>query len=759
LSSPQTVSLDGDDWTVYPLPPGAWSEQRIWEQPPVEAAQRTSIRVPGLISSVANSFPWIDDPEAHDWVFERIFVAPSEIAGGVARLRFEGIDDAAHVFLNGQHVGDHVGQFAPADWNVTERINPGAENHLQVVVERAPELDVPPGALSRQRRWKSRFAYGWPGFQRTVSVGIWQSVSLLVTGPAWIRTAAIYSNISLDRSEAALSIVCEFSAVRQTRTILRTEITHEVLPSGSVEDQVRVFEDTGVVQSTTLPRVQLWWPNGHGRQPVYRARFSLLNLDGQLLDQREMTFGVRHIEALPCDGAPPDSLPYALAVNGRRIWLKGWDWLPLRADYAGLTDADYEPLLRRAKDAGANLLRVWGGGLLETGAFYRVCDRLGLMVWQEFPLVALGDDAQPPSDPGYLDAIREQAEAMVALRRNHPALVRWSGGSGLHAGPPDRVPLGSEHPALAELRAVIETEDPQRSWVPVTPEGPALPADGGREAPLFHAGFGAHSEGQHEDPRAGELLDTQALQYALEADRRRQNSCAGTSPWSLNETSPTPTGPAAVSYEGVPRPAFYAVQRAYRPFHVSARLPSLVGSEGATFQADIWLHNDGPERSLLNVVATIVDLHGRELYQENLAAEAPAGASDNVGDLYWRYPSGFASAFVLFLEVIDEEGDTLAINHYHFSRASAPAFAPYLNAPPTTLAACLTGGALEIENTGTAVAVCVTINAGPAASLSDNAFPLAPGAKRSVPLRNPAAIVTLSAWNAPEHQCSSATTP
>jgi hypothetical protein len=199
------------------------------------------------------------------------------------------------------------------------------------------------------------------------------------------------------------------------------------------------------------------------------------------------------------------------------------------------------------------------------------------------------------------------------------------------------------------------------------------------------------------------------------------------------------------------------VQRAYRPFHVSARLPSLAASDSATFQADIWLHNDGPERPLLNAVATIVDLHGRELYQENLAVEAPAGASDNVGDLYWRYPSGFASAFVLFLEVIDEEGDTLAVNHYCLSRAPDPSYAPYLSAPPTTLAARHTEGALEIENTGAAVALSVTINAGPTAALSDNAFPLAPGAKRRVLLRSPASTITVTAWNAPEHQCDSRT--
>ncbi len=78
------------------------------------------------------------------------------------------------------------------------------------------------------------------------------------------------------------------------------------------------------------------------------------------------------------------------------------------------------------------------------------------------------------------------------------------------------------------------------------------------------------------------------------------------------------------------------------------------------------------------MVATIVDLQGRELYQENLAAEAPENSSEPVDTLSWRFPQEFAAPFLLFLEVIDEEGETLARNHYLHSRAPDPPFAGYL---------------------------------------------------------------------------------
>ena len=746
-------------------------------------------------------------------MFEKRFQAPAELAGLVVRLHCEGIDPGARVFLNGERVGEHRGSFVPVEWTVTEFLRLGEENHLVIVVGPAPELDVLPGSASRERAWKSRGPYGWPEYLRLVCVGITGSVSLVVTGPAWFDRIGIYSNIARDQTEAALSLVCEFAAVQETRALIHTEILQESLPVGVVEDQVRIFGDTAVVQSITIKRVQLWWPNGSGRQPVYTARFSLVDHRGRLIDRREVRFGIRQLDPVRCEAAPPDSPPYCLEVNGRKSWLKGCEWVP--ADQFQIV-APSERLLRLARAAGINLLRVSAPGGQETASFYGLCDRFGLLVWQEFPLAGCAEDGIPPSDPVYLAAVGEQAEAMVTRRRTHPSFAIWSGGSGLTLGPPDFDPLGSEHPALAELRAAVETEDPQRIWLPVTPIEPsALPIQQGgrlRRSPDWgwrglaeHAaqadavesqlrvGFGAESLGHQDtlcavfgdrepnlDPAdpvwasypsfaahleqlaaafgpigelepaisASQLLQAIGLQYSIEAARRRQWRSAGVIPSQFNEPVLNGLGAAVVDNFGDPKPAYYALCRAYRPFHVTAALATFTWHGKPEFRADVWLHNDGPERGLLNVVATVVDLHGRELYQENVAAEAPENASENVGDLYWKFPADFAGAFLLFLEVIDEEGDTIGRNHYLLSRAPEPAFAPYLTAPETNLEVRAVEGGLEIENTGASVALGVTVLLG-TALVEDSGFPLAPGACRRLAVTDLSEIRCVTAWNAP----------
>lgn len=829
MNRPQVLSLDGDDWTVYWLLPHEWEWRRVWEKDPPEAAsRRISASVPGHVQEAllrtgelpdwrvgTNSrfWEWVSE---RDWIYRKEFLAPAELAGMDLHLHFEGIDDSAVVFLNGRRVGTHTGQFQPAEWNVTDLVRPDASNELLVIVRRAPEVQGQIGRTSQERRWKSRFAYGWDWCTRLVPVGLWDSVSLVATGGARFGNISIYTNVANDRTEAAVSIVCEFAARQPTPATIFTEITQGGLPVAAIADPITVFgSDTSLVQSATLKRVQLWWPNGAGHPSLYQAALSLVDENDNLLDQTVVEFGVRQVEAVPCEGAPPDSLPYSLSVNGRRVWIKGWNWVPLDHLYGGVPAERYEQFLRLARAAHVNLLRVWGGGLLEKEIFYRLCDRYGIMVWQEFPLSSSGLDNTPPADPVFLDYLREQAEGMIPRRRNHASLVLWCGGNELTGE--NLEPLGSDHPALAELRSAVEIDHPQSLWLPTSPTGPRFGADPehrgelhdvhgpwqwlglrrhpefyNRIDPLLHSEFGCAGAANpetlraifpsevtrpsQEDPtwmahggnwwlpaeeveaafgncpdaetfvRASQQLQVMGLQYAIEANRRRKWRCAGTLPWQFNEAWPNAVCTNAVDYYAKPKPAYYAVKRAYAPFHVSAGFTTFDWAEEKEFRADVWLHNSGEERSLLNVVATIADLQGRELYQENLAAEAPANSAENAGDLAWRFPDRFREAFLLFLEVIDEEGDTLARNAYLHSRAESPAFSPYLAAPATTLEITPAEGGICVRNTGRAMALGIRIDGGEAL-VEDSDFPLRPGSERRIRLSDPDATIVVSAWN------------
>ena len=113
---------------------------------------------------------------------------------------------------------------------------------------------------------------------------------------------------------------------------------------------------------------------------------------------------------------------FIVAVNGRKIFLKGMNWTPVDAIYARINDARYRELLLVTKDACINALRVWGGGIYEHDSFYAQCDELGILVTHDF-MFACGCY---PQDPAFLAEARREAEfqAAAAALRLRGRLVR-----------------------------------------------------------------------------------------------------------------------------------------------------------------------------------------------------------------------------------------------------------------------------------------------------------------------------------------------
>jgi beta-mannosidase len=407
-----------------------------------------------------------------DWVYVKQFATPELPPGGLARLRFEGVDYECHVFLNGQHLGDHEGMYDAFEFDVTGALMAEGMNQLVVVMEHAPREVGQIGRTSEVRLWKARFAYSWDWCTRLVPIGIFDSVSLLVTGPAFIADAQVTPQLSDDLGAAEVGVTVTLGGSCRDAAHVRVEVGFEGQSLASSE--AAVLSADGCRLSLPVPGPRLWWPNGYGEQPLYQARVGLLGEDGRLLDERTVTFGLRRVRAIRNDGAPADALPYVLEVNDKRVFMKGWNWAPISQLYGRAPRERYEHWLGLARNAHCNLLRVWGGGLLEKRAFYELCDAHGIMVWQEFIQSSSGIDNRPSAEPEYLSYIRGQAERMIPRRRNHPSLVIWCGGNELMHD--DWTPLDDTQPALAALRDCVQRLDPGRLWLPTSGSGPVANA-------------------------------------------------------------------------------------------------------------------------------------------------------------------------------------------------------------------------------------------------------------------------------------------
>ncbi|MBM3457337.1 MAG: hypothetical protein FJX77_02210, partial [Armatimonadetes bacterium] len=258
---------------------------------------------------------------------------------------------------------------------------------------------------------------------------------------AVFQEVAIHANVSLDGTEAALSVVCTLTAESEISVAVATEIRLEEFPTGEVVDPLTLFPgETHLVQSLTLPRVQLWQPGGGAPPPLYRAHLAVVEGERGVLDQRVIPFGVRDVRWSE-EGA------YRLRVNGAPVPFRVLDW-----DLAfPAAPAEQERLVRVVQDIGVTVLWV-GGEFPGEEEFYRACDRVGLLVVRDLGSTpAAGAEAE-----------EERLETLIRTRRSHPSLIGWS----LARAAPEAL--------REEVQAVAALEDPTRALLLWPPQGAIL---------------------------------------------------------------------------------------------------------------------------------------------------------------------------------------------------------------------------------------------------------------------------------------------
>lgn len=753
------ILLSGSDWKFKGFVPYSALLDRVFSPQYDYSAWRTA-KVPGNAQLDCLAHGLIRDPyedfQSRDaewvaerqWAYVKRFDVSDELSGRHARLVFDGIDYAARIYLNGEYLGYHENLFVPVEFDVTDKLKYGRENLLVVLIDPAPQEMPQIGWTSKVRTMKPRMCYGWDFAVRLIPVGIWKDVKLVVTGDARLTDCFADTAISEDHSTASVTMRISAEAAAEADVSVEGSISlrGEEVSSASLECALL----SGANELTLgfgIEKPQLWWPNGHGPQNVYEAHVLLRNkANGEVLDEQRFTFGLKTVRLALSPHVLETEQPWCFVINGRPMFIKGWNWVPIDNMYGGDYTAKYERLIRLAKEANVNLLRVWGGGLIEKEIFYQLCDRAGIMVWQEFTLSSSGLDNDAPDDPEYLAMLRHAAEYIVRSRRNYACHTVWCGGNELTW-------RGQEDPAISTLHEVCKRLDPAKPYIPTSPmrtgeEG----ADGESElhggwqycGPLehyaaylkrttaFHSEFGTEGAANLEnvtnfiskvelwppytkneiwsdrDPwwvntpmlesmfgkfealpeffRFSQFVQWEGLRCIVEAGRVRKFACGGTIPWQFNEPWPNLTCTNAVDYYTMPKMAYYAVARAYAPVLVAARFGKLSWHSGETFTASAYMASSQQVQREAEVAFSIMDISGQVLHSGKLPVDVPAGASMPAGTIEWRVPDDFEELFFLKLAARDNLGSTLAENTYLFSAAPDPLFLSMRSLPETKIA-------------------------------------------------------------------------
>ena len=483
-------SLNGSDWLVQGWVPQEWELVGIRQLVTANLDIGKMLHgetgllkatVPGCVQADLLRNEIIEDPyigfnsrncewAAHrNWLYQKTFALPAAMAGRKLRLIFHGIDYSARVWLNGTLLGHHKGTFVPAEFDVTAVARIGAENNLCIMIDPAPDEPAQVGYSNQVKCLKPRFSYKWDFTTRLVQLGLWDDVEIAATGPAHIDSIYIRPTLAGGKATVSVQTTLTSGSAADVRLRVRLASGGETAAEGDSAAALQIGQTVSTIE-LPIDEPKLWWPNGLGEQPLYIAEVQVLGPDGGEWNSSSTTFGLREITMVQNDNAPPGADPYTMVVNGRKVFLKGWNFVPVDHLYGLPNTEKYEWLVELARRANVNILRVWGGGIIEKQIFYDLCDRAGLLVWQEMPQSSSGLSNDPPAGAEFLATLKATAISALKRRRNHPCLAIWCAGNELADG---LKPLSIEHPNLAAIAEAVREEAPHLVYRPTSPYGPA----------------------------------------------------------------------------------------------------------------------------------------------------------------------------------------------------------------------------------------------------------------------------------------------
>jgi beta-mannosidase len=374
---------------------------------------------------------WVNDA---DWEYRTTFPTPSKSQGDVHELVFEGLDTISTVVLNGKVVLETRNMHIEYRVDVSEFLKEGGgeENVLELKFKNAPEFakkekdrigykgngtDVHFGGPERLFVRKAQYHWGWDWGPAINTSGPWKHVWL----ESWsetegrIREWVVRQEVSEDLKTAVVKI--RGSVEGGKGSAVSVEITDpegkQVLTQDISVDSKREFNADIEVQSP-----QLWYPFTYGSQPLYTLTGSLSSAD-----TKSIKLGFRRLRLLQHALKKEPGTSFTFEINNTPIFAGGSCWIPGDFMLPRMSTKRYRDWLELAKSGNQAMIRVWGGGLVESEDFYSACDELGILVWQDF-LFACGNY---PAEKGFVEETKAEAEQQVKRVGHHTSLAIWAG--------------------------------------------------------------------------------------------------------------------------------------------------------------------------------------------------------------------------------------------------------------------------------------------------------------------------------------------
>jgi beta-mannosidase len=369
-------------------------------------------------------YQWIED---HDWTFRTQFYLHESFAkADTLVLDLPNLDTYATILINGKEfahtdnffvhyrISIPVKQLLCGYNSIELKIVPPVRYHAARYANEAFHYPAPNDQASVKvapYTRKPQYQFGWDWALRMNTIGFSAPITIAVKAPLRV-VHCIVSTLALSETDAQLE--------------LNVALEGTTLANGlRIESRYFNGQSTGGQSAQKIQvRVKnprLWWPNGQGEAFLYKDTLRFYDAEGHLLLSQPYYFGIRTVRLV--QEADQWGTSFAFEINGRKVFVKGANLIPPSVFPAQLTPTIYQDLVAQMQAANFNAVRVWGGGLYPSDAFFEACSKAGLMVWQDFMFAC----AMYPADKAFLATVQTELEQQIPRLVAHPSLIYLNG--------------------------------------------------------------------------------------------------------------------------------------------------------------------------------------------------------------------------------------------------------------------------------------------------------------------------------------------
>lgn len=419
----------------FSLAKSSWSNESITNNK-IKSGDTFDATIPGTIHTDLLNNKLIEDPfyadnelrikwvSECDWVYQTQFDFNRSVSKNYD-LVFEGLDTVCEIYLNDVKLGGTDNMFITYKYNIKDILK-STDNTLKVIIKSPVKYAVKqenkygrlPVALNSSRVYirKAQYSFGWDWGPSFPTSGIWRKVYLQEWTKAKIETLT-FSTISINKNNADVEVNVSIKSLDKKELSLKVSMSDF---DSHYENCIHIDSSKKQKIRFKIPNPKLWWPNGEGEQNIYLLQVKLVDNNNNVLDELKRNVGIRTIDLILKDN---EISTFKFRINNRDIYCKGVNWIPADSFLPRVTNQKYSKLLSLAKQANINMVRVWGGGIYEDDEFYKQCDELGLLVWQDF-MFACGSY---PENDDFIANVIEEVNQNVLRIQHHACLALWCG--------------------------------------------------------------------------------------------------------------------------------------------------------------------------------------------------------------------------------------------------------------------------------------------------------------------------------------------